>query len=79
MQHHGASLRAGTHIFSWGRGDLGQLGTDRDVNETQPVLVRAVDAKDVAHVAASVFNTAYITGLAFARNFCMYGSCAWYA
>ena len=63
MQHD-ASLRAGTHIFSWGRGDLGQLGTGSDISEHQPVLVQAVESKDVAHVAASVFNSAYITGLA---------------
>ena len=63
MEQDRASLRAGTHIFTWGRGDLGQLGTERDTNETQPVLVTAVESKDVAHVAASVFNSAYITGL----------------
>lgn len=57
-----ASLRGGTHIFSWGRGDLGQLGTGLDVSQPQPVLVQAVEAKDVSHVAASVFNSALITG-----------------
>ncbi len=31
-------LHHGTHIFSWGRGDLGQLGTERDQSEPQPVL-----------------------------------------
>ena len=55
-------LRGGTHIFSWGRGDLGQLGTELDLSQPQPVLVQAVEAKDVAHVAASVFNSAFITG-----------------
>lgn len=63
MEQDRASLRAGTHIFTWGRGDFGQLGTERDTNENQPVLVTAVESKDVAHVAASVFNSAYITGL----------------
>ncbi len=56
-------LHHGTHIFSWGRGDLGQLGTEGDQSELQPVLVRAVEDKDVAHVAASVFNSAFITGV----------------
>lgn len=56
------SLRGGTHIFSWGRGDLGQLGTGLDSSQPQPVLVQAVEAKDVSHVAASVFNSAFITG-----------------
>ena len=56
-------LHHGTHIFSWGRGDLGQLGTQRDQSEPQAVLVRAVEDKDVAHVAASVFNSAFITGV----------------
>ncbi|KAL3150238.1 hypothetical protein ABBQ32_000096 [Trebouxia sp. C0010 RCD-2024] len=55
------SLRGGTHIFSWGRGDLGQLGTGLDSSQPQPVLVQAVEAKDVSHVAASVFNSAFIT------------------
>ena len=55
-------LRGGTHIFSWGRGDLGQLGTGLDTSQSQPVLVQAVEAKDVSHVAASVFNSAFITG-----------------
>ncbi|DBA87172.1 TPA: hypothetical protein ACH3X2_005178 [Trebouxia sp. C0005] len=54
-------LHHGTHIFSWGRGDLGQLGTERDQSEPQPVLVRAVEDKDIAHVAASAFNSAFIT------------------
>ena len=63
MEQDRASLRAGTHIYSWGRGDLGQLGTEHDTNESEPVLVTAVESKDVAHVAASVFNSAYITGL----------------
>lgn len=56
-------LHHGTHIFSWGRGDLGQLGTERDQSEPQPVLVRAVEDKDIAHVAASAFNSAFITGV----------------
>ena len=57
-------LHRGTHIFSWGRGDLGQLGTDRDQSEAQPLLVRALEDRDVAQVAASVFNSAYVTGTA---------------
>lgn len=56
------SLHRGTHIFSWGRGDLGQLGSELDQSEAQPVLVQAVEDKDIAHVAASVFNSAFITG-----------------
>ena len=59
---HKTVLHHGTHIFSWGRGDLGQLGTERGLSESQPVLVHAVEDKDVAHVAASVFNSAFITG-----------------
>lgn len=55
-------LRGGTRILSWGRGDLGQLGTELDLSQPQPVLVQAVEAKDVSHVAASVFNSAFITG-----------------
>lgn len=55
-------LRGGTRVFSWGRGDLGQLGTELDLSQPEPVLVQAVEAKDVSHVAASVFNSAFITG-----------------
>ena len=65
---HKTVLHHGTHIFSWGRGDLGQLGTNRGQSESQPVLVQAVEDKDVAHVAASVFNSAFITG---GINFCI--------
>ena len=57
-----AALRRGTHIFSWGRGDLGQLGTELDQSQSQPVLVQAVEDKDVAHVGASAFNSAFVTG-----------------
>ena len=63
MAEEKSGLHHGTHIFSWGRGDLGQLGTERDQSEPQPVLVRAVEDKDVTHVAASVFNSAFITGV----------------
>ena len=56
------ALRRGTHIFSWGRGDLGQLGTELDQSQSQPVLVQAVEDKDIAHVAASAFNSAFVTG-----------------
>ena len=59
-----AALHHGTHIFTWGRGDLGQLGTGQDQSASQPALVNAVEDKDVAHVAASVYNTAFITGIA---------------
>ena len=56
------SIHHGTHIFSWGRGDLGQLGSGLDSSRTQPALVAAVEDKDVAHVAASIFNSAFVTG-----------------
>ena len=62
MSEDHAPLRGGTHIFSWGRGDFGQLGTELDLSQPHPVLVQAVEDKDIAHVAASVFNSAFITG-----------------
>lgn len=64
-------LRGGTRIFSWGRGDLGQLGTELDLSQLQPVLVQAVDDKDITHVAASVFNSAFITGEKAVLQACM--------
>ena len=70
-------LRGGTHIFSWGRGDLGQLGTELDLSQPHPVLVQAVEDKDIAHVAASVFNSAFITGgRASFQAACLFSLCA---
>lgn len=62
MASDGPVVRAGTHIFAWGRGDLGQLGLSQDTSESGPVLVTALDFEDIAHVAASVYNSAFITG-----------------
>jgi alpha-tubulin suppressor-like RCC1 family protein len=47
--------------YTWGRGDLGQLGLGTDSNAEVPTLVAALADKNVVHVAAAEYHTAFLT------------------
>lgn len=49
-------------VYSWGRGDLGQLGLGDEGNHSLPTLIPNFEDKDILHVAASDFHTAFLTG-----------------
>jgi alpha-tubulin suppressor-like RCC1 family protein len=50
-------------VYSWGRGDLGQLGLGDEGNYSQPTLIPNLADKDILHIAASDFHSAFLTGV----------------
>ncbi|KAI5073199.1 hypothetical protein GOP47_0011212 [Adiantum capillus-veneris] len=48
-------------VFAWGRGDLGQLGVGDEADRDSPTLVESFSKKDIVHIAASDFHTAFLT------------------
>lgn len=50
-------------VYSWGRGDFGQLGLGDESDRSFPSLVQSLADKDILHVAAGDFHTAFLTGL----------------
>ncbi|MCO5551230.1 hypothetical protein L7F22_004729 [Adiantum nelumboides] len=48
-------------VFAWGRGDLGQLGVGDEAGRDSPTLVESFSKKDIVHIAASDFHTAFLT------------------
>jgi alpha-tubulin suppressor-like RCC1 family protein len=50
-------------VYSWGRGDLGQLGTSTDVCcSGTPTLVAGLHDRGVVHMAGSLFHSVALTG-----------------
>ncbi|OAE31917.1 hypothetical protein AXG93_4485s1040 [Marchantia polymorpha subsp. ruderalis] len=49
-------------VYSWGRGDFGQLGLGDESDRSFPSLVQSLADKDILHVAAGDFHTAFLTG-----------------
>ena len=49
-------------MYAWGRGDLGQLGTVGEGSTSSPQRVQVLDRKVIMHVAANLFNSAFVTG-----------------
>ncbi|KAL2629156.1 hypothetical protein R1flu_013842 [Riccia fluitans] len=49
-------------VYAWGRGDFGQLGLGDDSDRDHPALVQSLLDKDILHVAAGDFHTAFVTG-----------------
>lgn len=57
-----ALRRPGTEVWSWGRGDCGQLATGTLEDSPVPAVVKALRGRDVLTVAAGAFDTAVVTG-----------------
>ena len=51
-----------SYVYAWGRGDLEQLGTGGEGSTSSPQRVQVLDRKVVLHVAANLFNSAFVTG-----------------
>lgn len=50
-------------VYSWGRGDLGQLGTSAAVSSSgTPTLVAGLHDRGVVHMAGSLFHSVALTG-----------------
>jgi hypothetical protein len=54
--------REEVEVYSWGRGDLGQLGTRTELSSGTPTLVRRLHDKGVVHVAGSLYHAVALTG-----------------
>ncbi|CAM6124002.1 unnamed protein product [Calypogeia fissa] len=54
--------RPSVSVYSWGRGDLGQLGLGDEGNHSHPTLIPNLADKDILHIAASDFHSAFLTG-----------------
>lgn len=61
QQDHGDTPSLLPLVFSWGRGDLGQLGLGDAADQDHPTLVKSFLKKDIVHIAASDFHTAFLT------------------
>lgn len=48
-------------VLVWGRGDLGQLGNGAASCAPSPEAMESLAGKDVVHVAAGMYNTAFLT------------------
>ena len=48
-------------MYTWGRGDLGQLGQSTDKNFTWPALLHTLRNKQIMHVSANIYHSAALT------------------
>ena len=48
--------------YSWGRGDLGQLGSGPADACLTPTKIEDLDGRDIVHAAGNLFNSAFLTG-----------------
>lgn len=58
-------------MYALGRGDLGQLGVGDDSDHPTPVPVAALAGKDIVHIAAGEYHTAFLTGTIL---FCLFSA-----
>jgi alpha-tubulin suppressor-like RCC1 family protein len=49
-------------VYAWGRGDEGQLGVGDESDHSEPTTVSALASKDIVHIAAGEYHTAFLTG-----------------
>lgn len=48
-------------VYSWGRGEDGQLGIGETVDEYRPVLVEALEGKNIRQIACGSGHTVVLT------------------
>jgi alpha-tubulin suppressor-like RCC1 family protein len=58
------SSREEVDVYSWGRGDLGQLGTSTGVSSSSgtPTLAAGLHDRGVVNMAGSLFHSVALTG-----------------
>lgn len=49
-------------MYALGRGDLGQLGIGDYSDHPTPTSLSTLVGKDIVHIAASDYHTAFLTG-----------------
>ncbi|KAG0575477.1 hypothetical protein KC19_5G006600 [Ceratodon purpureus] len=52
---------SGVAVYAWGRGDEGQLGVGDESDHPSPTPISAFAGKDIVHVAAGEYHTAFLT------------------
>lgn len=57
-------------MLALGRGDLGQLGVGDLSDHSTPVTLAALAGKDIVHIAAGEYHTAFLTGTVI--HFCLF-------
>lgn len=62
-QYCAATLRRpGTEVWTWGRGDCGQLATGSLEDSPMPAVVKGLRGRNILNIAAGAFDTAVVTG-----------------
>lgn len=62
-QYCAATLRRpGTEVWTWGRGDCGQLATGSLEDSPVPAVVKGLRGRNILNLAAGAFDTAVVTG-----------------
>ena len=56
------SLTSDIITYTWGNGDMGQLGLGSTVNHSTPQLLEALNGREIVSAAGNIFNTAFLTG-----------------
>ena len=56
------SLGRNTFIYTWGNGDMGQLGLESTETHTTPQLVKALKGRDIVAATGNLWNSAFLTG-----------------
>lgn len=54
--------RPGTEVWTWGRGDCGQLATGSLEDSHVPTLVEGLHGRDIVSLSAGLLHTAAVTG-----------------
>eukprot|EP00959_Pyramimonas_sp_CCMP1952_P327961 6866206-Pyramimonas_sp.AAC.1 len=49
-------------VYTWGRGDFGQLAQGSEQTMTAPTLAKPLVEKRVTHVSSNLYHTAAVTG-----------------
>jgi len=58
-------------VYSWGRGEDGQLGLGDTNDQDKPVLVEALKSKGVVQVACGSGHTVVLSGECFFPHVCL--------
>lgn len=53
---------AGTEVYTWGRGDCGQLGSDAAQDSAAPTAIDSLHGRDIVNAAVGALHAAVVTG-----------------
>ena len=64
-----SSLAGNITTYTWGNGDMGQLGLGSTETHLTPQLVEALIGRDIVMASGNLWNTAFLTGENLALNY----------